>query len=343
MAAKGNFQDPDAYEKLQFYYHPDHLGSSSYITNLDGEVVQHIEYVPFGEVFFEERNNVWNTPYLFNAKEFDEETGLYYYGARYYDPRLSLWMSTDPMQEMYSSISSYTYCLNNPIIAKDTDGKLPVVVIPIIKGVVGALVDAAAQVTVSMANGNSFGQAMSNLDLTSVGASFVTSAIASPGMSTGAKIATGVAIVTDAVVDVSATGVQSTGGFIGESKPIENSIIDVSMSILPGKVVDDVTCSFTNAVKQDLSSSTAATLSKHTKNTLNQAVQTVNSEHFQTGLNAVADYSGGILGGALNSVQTQSSPQTYIQINTKTDLTQPVDALRVDKSILLMPQINENE
>ena len=36
---------------------------------VDGEVVQHIEYVPFGEVFVEERNNIWNTPYLFNAKE----------------------------------------------------------------------------------------------------------------------------------------------------------------------------------------------------------------------------------------------------------------------------------
>ena len=50
-AAKNNFQESDTYEKMQFYYHPDHLGSSSYITNLDGEVVQHIEYVPFGEVF----------------------------------------------------------------------------------------------------------------------------------------------------------------------------------------------------------------------------------------------------------------------------------------------------
>ena len=98
LALENNFQDPDAYEKLQFYYHPDHLGSSSYITNLDGEVVQHIEYVPFGEVFIEERNSIWNTPYLFNAKEFDEETGLYYYGARYYDPHLSLWMSTDALQ-----------------------------------------------------------------------------------------------------------------------------------------------------------------------------------------------------------------------------------------------------
>nr|WP_255491334.1 RHS repeat-associated core domain-containing protein [Dysgonomonas sp. ZJ279] len=77
------------------------------ITNLDGEIVQHIEYVPFGEVFIEERNNKWNTPFLFNAKELDEETGLYYYGARYYDPRTSLWISTDPLQEKYPNISSY--------------------------------------------------------------------------------------------------------------------------------------------------------------------------------------------------------------------------------------------
>ena len=96
------FKPNDDYEKMQFYYNPDQLGSSSYITNLDGEVVQHIEYVPFGEVFIEERNNAWNTPYLFNAKEYDEETGMYYYGARYYDPRISLWMSVDPLAEKKS-------------------------------------------------------------------------------------------------------------------------------------------------------------------------------------------------------------------------------------------------
>ena len=118
-----NFHDKDNYEKLQFYYHPDHLGSSSYITNLDGEVSQHIEYVPFGEVFIEERNNTWNTPYLFNAKELDEETGMYYYGARYYEPRLSLWMSTDPMQEKYPNINSYCYTSNNPIKFIDPDGE----------------------------------------------------------------------------------------------------------------------------------------------------------------------------------------------------------------------------
>ena len=129
-AVNGNFKTNDNYEKMQFYYHPDHLGSSSYITNLDGEVSQHIEYVPFGEVFIEERNNTWNTPYLFNAKEFDEETGLYYYGARYYEPRLSLWMSTDPLQEKFVDASPYVYCLQNPIIILDYNGADTVFVNP---------------------------------------------------------------------------------------------------------------------------------------------------------------------------------------------------------------------
>ena len=121
-AMKNNFQEGDSYEKMQFYYHPDHLGSSSYITNLEGEVVQHIEYVPFGEVFIEERNNVWNTPYLFNAKEFDEETGMYYYGARYYEPRLSLWLSIDPKEEKYSNVSTYCYVISNPLKYTDPTG-----------------------------------------------------------------------------------------------------------------------------------------------------------------------------------------------------------------------------
>jgi RHS repeat-associated protein len=109
---------------------------------LDGEIVQHIEYVPFGEVFIEERNNTWNTPYLFNAKELDEETGLYYYGARYYDPRVSLWLSADALatydpfeQEnfidgqhnggVYNSFNHgvYTYCNQNPVRLIDPNGK----------------------------------------------------------------------------------------------------------------------------------------------------------------------------------------------------------------------------
>jgi RHS repeat-associated protein len=93
------------------------------ITDLDGNVVQHVEYVPFGEVFIEERNNKWNTPYLFNAKELDEETGLYYYGARYYDGRTATWLGVDPMWEKYPGMSVYAYCSNNPIKYIDPDGQ----------------------------------------------------------------------------------------------------------------------------------------------------------------------------------------------------------------------------
>ena len=122
-SVKDNFQQNDSYEEYQYFYHPDHLGSSSFITSIEGEVVQHIEYVPYGEVFIEERNNVWNTPYLFNAKEFDEETGLYYYGARYYDARLALWYGVDALAERHPDASPYLFCFNRPINRIDYYGR----------------------------------------------------------------------------------------------------------------------------------------------------------------------------------------------------------------------------
>ena len=105
-----------------FFYHPDHLGSTSLVTNLDGEVTQHVSYIPYGEVFIEERNGVWSTPYLFNAKELDEETGLYYYGARYLNPKDARWLSVDPMFENFTGVSPYAYCHNNPISRVDPNG-----------------------------------------------------------------------------------------------------------------------------------------------------------------------------------------------------------------------------
>jgi len=103
---KGNFPAPTGSNtssgNLLYFYHSDHLGSSSLVTDMSGNVTQHVEYVPFGEVFIEERDNeTWSTPYKFNGKELDEETGLYYYGARYYDPRVSLWLGVDPLAEKY--------------------------------------------------------------------------------------------------------------------------------------------------------------------------------------------------------------------------------------------------
>ncbi len=112
-------------EKLfdAYYFHPDHLGSSSYITNRDGEVSQHMEYLPFGETLADEHLNSYNSPFKFNGKEIDEETGNYYYSARYYDPKMSIFISVDSLAEKYPEWSSYAYTFNNPVIYVDPDGK----------------------------------------------------------------------------------------------------------------------------------------------------------------------------------------------------------------------------
>lgn len=65
----------------------------------------------------------YNSPYKFNGKELDEETGFYYYGARYYDPRISIWMSIDPSAEKMPNVSPYAFCGNNPISNIDPDGR----------------------------------------------------------------------------------------------------------------------------------------------------------------------------------------------------------------------------
>ena len=71
----------------------------------------------------EERNGSWASPYLFNAKELDEETGLYYYGARYLNPSIALWLSTDPLQGKHPGMSPYNYCAGNPVKLVDPDGR----------------------------------------------------------------------------------------------------------------------------------------------------------------------------------------------------------------------------
>ena len=94
---KDSSMDSEAEEKLIFFYHPDPLGSTSYVTDADGNIAQHVEYIPYGEVFVEERNSQFSTNFLFNAKELDEETGLYYYGARYLNPTSGMRLSVDSL------------------------------------------------------------------------------------------------------------------------------------------------------------------------------------------------------------------------------------------------------
>ena len=109
-------------ENTYFYIH-DHLGSTSMVLDADGNISQSVTYVPYGEIFVEERNGAWNSPYLFNSKELDEETGLYYYGARYLNPTNGMWLSVDPLWEKYAGMSPYNYCADNPVKLVDVDGR----------------------------------------------------------------------------------------------------------------------------------------------------------------------------------------------------------------------------
>ena len=64
-----------------------------------------------------------NSFFTFSAKERDPETGLSYFGSRYYSSDLSVWLSVDPMAAKYASLSPYVYCANNPVKLVDPDGE----------------------------------------------------------------------------------------------------------------------------------------------------------------------------------------------------------------------------
>ena len=107
----------------QFFYHSDHLGSASWITDGTGQPVQHLQYLPFGESFVNQRTTGYNERFTFTGKEKDSESGFYYFGARYYDCDLSgLFLSVDPMADKYPSMSPYAYCAWNPVKLIDPMG-----------------------------------------------------------------------------------------------------------------------------------------------------------------------------------------------------------------------------
>ena len=111
-------------EKDVYFYHSDHLGSASWITDCGGVAVQHIQYLPYGEPYINQRPFGYSERFTFTGKERDEKTGYGYFGARYMDHELmTMWLSVDPMADKYPSISPYAYCAWNPVKLVDPDGK----------------------------------------------------------------------------------------------------------------------------------------------------------------------------------------------------------------------------
>lgn len=112
------------YENIQFFYATDNLGSVTWVTNSAGNAIQHIQYLPFGELFISQQNSSFDSRYKFSGKELDTETGYSYFGARYLDSDLSIWLSVDPMADKYPGLSPYNYCANNPVMLRDPDGRV---------------------------------------------------------------------------------------------------------------------------------------------------------------------------------------------------------------------------
>jgi RHS repeat-associated protein len=121
----------------EHWFHSDHLGSTQFVTNESGEVREHHESLPFGEPWIDESAKGERTPFRFTGKELDSETGLQYFGARYYDPRQGQWASVDPALTTYMSrgitepngvlearnFANYSFAWNSPVILTDTDGR----------------------------------------------------------------------------------------------------------------------------------------------------------------------------------------------------------------------------
>ena len=121
IVSQGDDDEPNVY-----FYHSDHLGSASWITDGAGIPVQHLQYLPYGEPFVNQRaaGSTYSERFRFTGKERDAETGFGYFGARYMDHELmTMWLSVDPLADKYPSISPYNYCMWNPVKLVDPDGR----------------------------------------------------------------------------------------------------------------------------------------------------------------------------------------------------------------------------
>ncbi len=119
-----NIDEPLAAEirNNRIYYHADGLGSITAITNHMGMTVQKYDYDAFGNIKFTPFPQWIKQPYMFTAREFDTETGLYYYRARYYDAKAGRFVTRDPIGFEGGDVNLYAYVKNNSVNLVDPMG-----------------------------------------------------------------------------------------------------------------------------------------------------------------------------------------------------------------------------
>jgi len=110
---------------LPRYQYGNHLGSAAYELDGTGRIVSYEEYHPFGTTSYQAMDAALDVPmkrYRYTGKERDEESGLYYHGARYYAPWLCRWTAADPAG-IEDGLNVYGYCHSNPIVLVDKNGE----------------------------------------------------------------------------------------------------------------------------------------------------------------------------------------------------------------------------
>ncbi len=129
------------------YYHGDHLGGTNIVTNNSGVVKELCEYLPFGGFARHEKygNSAETAHFYFTGKQLDEKTGLYYYGARYYDPIIGRFVTPDtvvPSSANPQALNRYSYVYNCPLNYTDPSGNFPWLVIGAIIGAISGGISA---------------------------------------------------------------------------------------------------------------------------------------------------------------------------------------------------------
>lgn len=110
------------------YYQPNNITSTSVQTDQNGVPIQHYEYFAFGQTRFALSTTAFPVSRRYTSQVLDDETGLYYYNARYYDPQLGRFIQPDEVISALGdpqSYNRYSYVLNNPLKYTDPDGRAP--------------------------------------------------------------------------------------------------------------------------------------------------------------------------------------------------------------------------
>jgi len=118
--------DEGAPESRLIFHHADHLTGANVDTDTNGQVVQLLDYYPYGDSRIDDHAEDYHDDYQFTGKERDEETSLSYYEARYYDSATGRFISRDTWEgdlKDPQSLNKYSYVRNNPLKYVDPSGE----------------------------------------------------------------------------------------------------------------------------------------------------------------------------------------------------------------------------